>query len=457
MTRFHFERPDGLQSNAQNILVHLNEIIPPQGIGNGGITPLVGDPIKVSLPAIGDIDYTNYKFYQVNKGEISGEQTDFIWEISDTLGPGVFQEASGLDIRPFTGTGRNLSDPTVATSRDSFDPQFIAGSGFVNIFQLSPDRLHLFGWEMDTDLIHEWILTAPGVLPADGTPSDFTFDVSIYETNGRDMTFVDNGNKFMITGVSEDKVHLFSLPTKNSLSTTPIKIDELDLAVLGKTGTAGGVDFSPDGTKFILLGTTEDTIWQWLRLSPFTLPGNSVNPNKEFTFSPVIESLGNCRFSPDGDSIYVPSRDTPDRISKYSTDGNFLIPLGMPEIPTQTSQDLSITVDPDLRGLSLLENESEIFISGRSNNTVHKLFIPGVPLEYEVTAMNVSTGAFTIKVKVPTLKDFDFIQIIFGNAAALDESTALGAGNVLSTHVTPLLTKDEDNILIDDQENRIVA
>lgn len=39
MTRFHFERPDGLQSDAQNILVHLNEIIPPQGLESGGVTP----------------------------------------------------------------------------------------------------------------------------------------------------------------------------------------------------------------------------------------------------------------------------------------------------------------------------------------------------------------------------------------------------------------------------------
>lgn len=37
MTRFHFERPDRLQSNAQNISIHLNEFVPPQGIG--GTTP----------------------------------------------------------------------------------------------------------------------------------------------------------------------------------------------------------------------------------------------------------------------------------------------------------------------------------------------------------------------------------------------------------------------------------
>ena len=39
MTRFHFERPDGPpNNNAQNILIHLNEFVPPQGYGGGGGT-----------------------------------------------------------------------------------------------------------------------------------------------------------------------------------------------------------------------------------------------------------------------------------------------------------------------------------------------------------------------------------------------------------------------------------
>ena len=36
MTRFHFERPDGPPNNdAQNILIHLNEFVPPQGYEGG--------------------------------------------------------------------------------------------------------------------------------------------------------------------------------------------------------------------------------------------------------------------------------------------------------------------------------------------------------------------------------------------------------------------------------------
>ncbi len=53
MTRFHFERPDGNPQNAQNILIHLNEFVPPQGYG-GGVTP----------PAVGDMEHENATLMQ---------------------------------------------------------------------------------------------------------------------------------------------------------------------------------------------------------------------------------------------------------------------------------------------------------------------------------------------------------------------------------------------------------
>lgn len=51
MTRFHFERPDGPpSSNAQNILVHLNEFVPPQGYGGGGGAPPIEQLLLDEFP-----------------------------------------------------------------------------------------------------------------------------------------------------------------------------------------------------------------------------------------------------------------------------------------------------------------------------------------------------------------------------------------------------------------------
>jgi len=56
LTRFHFERPDGPpNNNAQNILIHLNEFIPPQGIGSI-FPPITGDSMGYE-----DLDIMGYE------------------------------------------------------------------------------------------------------------------------------------------------------------------------------------------------------------------------------------------------------------------------------------------------------------------------------------------------------------------------------------------------------------
>jgi len=124
------------QHYAGSIVTNTNN--PPQGILLGDIVPAVEDSLLAIYPPLGDTDYSNYKFYQVTKGQFVTPGTNFIWEITDSVGPGVFLEASGFDIRPFFNNERDLALAT--TTGNTFDPQFTN----INASQLSDDQLHLF-------------------------------------------------------------------------------------------------------------------------------------------------------------------------------------------------------------------------------------------------------------------------------------------------------------------------
>lgn len=105
MTRFHFERPDGPPSNnAQNILVPLNEFVPPQGYGVG-VAPVLEDPLLALYPPIADNTFQFYKFYQIKKNQVPTTQTNMPLVIIDTVGSGIFQQASGFDVRAFDSNG----------------------------------------------------------------------------------------------------------------------------------------------------------------------------------------------------------------------------------------------------------------------------------------------------------------------------------------------------------------
>jgi len=414
----------------------------PQGIAAGISAPV--DALLAIYPPLGDIDYSKYKFYQVNKGEFTEPQTDFIWEITDTVGPGVLTQASGFDIRPFLKDERDLS--LARNTLNTFDPQIS-----IIMMQLSDDQLHLFAWEVFLGTIHEWVLSAPRVFPADGTPSDFQFTQS--EEDGRDIKFIENGTKMVIVGVANKTVEIYSLPTPNSLSSTPVLLESFDTSFT--LSNPMSCEFSLDGMQLYVIDFNSDTVNQWNLTSPFTLPAESTPFDREFPFSPPINtSNGNCRMLKDGAAFYLMSNN-PRQINKYiNTDGRNQIPT------VNKSPDALFNLSPLSTfplSISLSVDNSLLWFLDANIMTIFELFLPGVLLEYEVVSVNVSTGEFTIKVKVPSIKDFTFIQIAFGNASATDDSTPLAGGTTLSTFETPLLTKDEDIFLVDDQGRNIMV
>ena len=449
MSMWHPDPPQGFSSEQGQVIIG-RPLIPligaPQGIGG---TPSPDRPSLLAVfPPLGDIDYDNYKFYQINIGEIPTPSGDVILEITDSVGPGIFQEASGFDIRAFAGIGRDITQTRDVGNK--FKPEF-SPTPDANIFQLSQDELHLFAWARTQNLIHEWVLSSPGVFPPDGTTADFT--LSVTENTGNDIWISPDGSLFMIVGIAEETIRLYSLPTPYSFATPPVLLDSFDLSFASPSVPACA--FSDDGMQLYSNDLPADRAFQWNLDTPFTLPAPSTFPDRIFEYDPQVTlSQGNVRMAKNGETLYIIST-TPDQISKYIiTDGLNQIPI-VNKAPDSSFDTTSIATDT--RGITLSPDESKIWLTDRTLNQVSELFIPGISLTYEVVSINVTTGDFTIKITVPDAMDLSFIQLVFGNPSATDDSTALGAGTALSIFETPLLTKDEDNFLVDDQGRNIVA
>ncbi|MCZ6582884.1 MAG: hypothetical protein O6761_06910 [Thaumarchaeota archaeon] len=405
----------------------LGEINQPE-LGIPAPPPAILDPFLAIYPPIVDNNFANFKFFQVNRGEFATPQTGFIWEITGSVGPGVFQEASGFDIRPFVNSDLPTGIENAVDNNNTFDPVFV--SGFLQVVQLSDDQLHLFCWEFGGN-IHEWILSAPHVFPADGTPSDNEFTDP--EGNGRDIFFADNGTKMLTCGTDDNIIRLYSLPTPNSFSTTPVLLDSFDLDFIPSMLTQS-CHYSRDGTKLYSIDGDSDRLLQWNLVTPFTLPAPSTPPDRTFPYNPLVtESNGNSRMFPDGSEFYLMSA-IPDRmISRYkNTDG-------LNQIPTVNKDpDAFLDVasfDTNPRAISVSTDGSLIWFSGRQNNTVFELFVLPSLLEYDVAFVNVTTGDFKISVIVPTIEDLTFVQMAVGNPTAIDGSTSFRAvfsGNELN-------------------------
>ena len=85
-----------------------NSNYPPQGVG-GVAPPVQENPLLAIYPPIADNTFQFYKFYQIKKNQVPTTQTNMPLVIIDTVGSGIFQQASGFDIRAFDSTGSPLN------------------------------------------------------------------------------------------------------------------------------------------------------------------------------------------------------------------------------------------------------------------------------------------------------------------------------------------------------------
>jgi len=108
------------QGRGLSIITDTNN--PPQGIQAKPSILIEENPLLALFPPIGDASFQFYKFYQVNKNQVQTAQTNATVLITDTLGPGIIQQASGFDIRAFDSAGIpiNYETESVDTSISKF-------------------------------------------------------------------------------------------------------------------------------------------------------------------------------------------------------------------------------------------------------------------------------------------------------------------------------------------------
>jgi len=96
-----------------------------------------------------------------------------------------------------------------------------------------------------------------------------SFDVSSENTGAQSIAFNTDGTKIYLLGSSGDSVYQYSLSTGFDLSTA--SYDSVSLDVSNEDTNPFALAFNTDGTKIILLGNANDTIYQYRLSTGFDL------------------------------------------------------------------------------------------------------------------------------------------------------------------------------------------
>ena len=229
-----------------------------------------------------------------------------------------------------------------------------------------------------------------------------SYDSKLFLVNGQDATphdivFKPDGTKFYIVGTTTDTVYQYSCSTAWDVSTA--SYDSKSFSVTTQENTPIGLFFKPDGTKFYIIGTTSDNVLQYSCATAWDVSTASYD-SKSFSVNAQESAPSGLFFKDDGTKFYVVGT-TNDTVYQYSC---------------STAWDVS-TASYDVRAFSIVGQEStptalffkpdgaRVYIVGQTNDTIWQYDLP--------LAWDVVNAGFTAKNMSVPLQDSVPNEIIF--------------------------------------------
>jgi len=129
-----------------------------------------------------------------------------------------------------------------------------------------------------------------------------TFGVSSQEGATEDIFFKPDGTVLFMIGKASDKVHSYTLSTAWDLSTASYTGNSLD--VKAQTNIPTGVTFKPDGTKLYVSGQMTNSLSQYSLSTAWDITTASLDSDTNGVFSEEGSARG-VTFKPDGTKFYI--------------------------------------------------------------------------------------------------------------------------------------------------------
>ena len=281
---------------------------------------------------------------------------------------------------------------------------------------------------------------------ANGVYANKQWTVGLTEATTRDLSFKSDGTKFYVAGETTDTVYQYSCATAWDVSTA--SYDNKSFSVTAQEGTPAGLFFKNDGTKFYIVGGTNDTVYQYSCSTAWDISTGSYD-SKSFSVSAQESDSRGLFFKSDGTKFYIVGI-TNDTVYQYSCSTAWDISTG-----SYDSKSFSVnTQEPNPNALFFKDDGTKFYIVGLTSDRVYQYSC--------ATAWDVSTASYdsisfsiTAQETDPTglfFKDDGTKFYVVGTtnnrvfeyslSTAWDVSTANGAGGSFSVAAQENLPQD---------------
>ena len=293
-----------------------------------GLTP--GFEIN-STGTIGNLSFTgsateNQDVNDLASIEISFENSAFLsGDASDILGVAGSTNV-GIDFRdnnPSISYGNGF-DVNYASFTKKTPYSILGLDNAATGITMSSDGMKFYLVGNNGDAIYQYSTASP--FEIDGmTYDEVMFDISAEDVTPTGIAFSPDGTKMFATGAEEDEINQYTLGTPFDLSGTVTH--NVALSVVDQDGYPQGLTFNPSGTKMYMVGTSGDRVYQYALSSAFDI---TTGVSFEGSISVLNEESnpGGLAFSKDGLKLLVIGS-LGDEVNQYALAAPFDITYGV--------------------------------------------------------------------------------------------------------------------------------
>jgi len=259
------------------------------------------------------------------------------------------------------GGGDVWTDPDLANA--SYDSVSFSVSGQETsphgIF-FKPDGSKVYICGTISDSINEYDLGTAW----DVSTCSFSQSFSVLSQEGfvTDLFFKPDGTKFYIIGSTNDTVNEYSLSTAWDVSTASYF---QNFSIASQESVAQGLCFSDDGLKLFIVGAGNDTVYQYSLSSAWDVSSASYD-SKSFSVATQETNPNALFFSPSLDMMFVVGSAS-DSVHEYA-----LSTAGDVSSASYVQSFSVASQENNPRGISFKDDGSKMYIVGLTNDTIYQ-------------------------------------------------------------------------------------
>ena len=254
---------------------------------------------------------------------IIGNSNDSVFQY--TLSSAFDLSTASYDSVSFDLSSQDSAPTSVAFNLDG-TKMFVAGIVGQNIYQYSLST----GFDIST-----------------ASYDSVSFNVSSQVASPVDLVFNSNGTKMFVIDFVSDSVYQYSLSAAFDLSTA--SYDSLSFSVATQETSPTSIAFNPDGTKMFVAGTVNDSVYQYGLSTGFDISTASYD-SVSFSVNSQDGEPRSIAFKSDGSKMYVVGSIN-DTIYQYSTGTSAPVTFNYPssvDWPSGTAPDAPADGETDV-------------------------------------------------------------------------------------------------------------